>query len=209
MSLAIAVLTVVFCLIFAFLAALAISRFKFRGRTSFVLAVLLIQMLPAEGLFIAQYKMMSSLNLLNTDRRREHPLHRRRRAVHDLDAARLRRRHPRRPRGGGDGRRAQPHPGVHADHLPAARARARRLRCLRLPPGVERVHGRARHPAGQRRARRFRSGCAGSSSRARVTPIDWGQVMAASTLVAVPVIIFFLFVQGRMTSGLVSGAVKG
>jgi N,N'-diacetylchitobiose transport system permease protein len=38
---------------------------------------------------------------------------------------------------------------------------------------------------------------------------DWGQVMAASTLVAVPVIVFFLIVQGRMTSGLVSGAVKG
>ena len=44
-----------------------------------------------------------------------------------------------------------------------------------------------------------------STSRA----IDWGEVMAASTLVAVPVIIFFMFVQGRMTSGLVSGAVKG
>ena len=38
---------------------------------------------------------------------------------------------------------------------------------------------------------------------------DWGQVMAASTLVAVPVIIFFLIVQGRMSSGLVGGAVKG
>ena len=38
---------------------------------------------------------------------------------------------------------------------------------------------------------------------------DWGQVMAASTLVAVPVIIFFLVVQGRMSSGLVGGAVKG
>lgn len=36
-----------------------------------------------------------------------------------------------------------------------------------------------------------------------------GRVMAASTLVAVPAIVFFLFVQGRMTSGLVSGAVKG
>ena len=33
--------------------------------------------------------------------------------------------------------------------------------------------------------------------------------MAASTLLAVPVIVFFLFVQNRMTSGLVSGAVKG
>lgn len=39
--------------------------------------------------------------------------------------------------------------------------------------------------------------------------VDWGQVMAASTLIAIPVIVFFLFVQGRMTSGLVSGAVKG
>lgn len=39
--------------------------------------------------------------------------------------------------------------------------------------------------------------------------IDWGQVMAASTLVAVPVIIFFLLVQSRMSSGLVGGAVKG
>ena len=38
---------------------------------------------------------------------------------------------------------------------------------------------------------------------------DWGQVMAASTLVAVPIIVFFLFVQGRMTAGLVGGAVKG
>jgi N,N'-diacetylchitobiose transport system permease protein len=33
--------------------------------------------------------------------------------------------------------------------------------------------------------------------------------MAGSTLMAIPVIVFFLLVQGRMTSGLVSGAVKG
>src|SRR5690606_36793412 len=39
--------------------------------------------------------------------------------------------------------------------------------------------------------------------------VDWAVVMAASTLIAVPVIIVFLIVQGRMTSGLVSGAVKG
>ena len=38
---------------------------------------------------------------------------------------------------------------------------------------------------------------------------DWGGVMAGSTLMAIPVIIFFLFVQGRMTQGLVAGAVKG
>ena len=39
--------------------------------------------------------------------------------------------------------------------------------------------------------------------------IEWGQVMAGSVLVAVPVIVFFLVVQNRMTSGLVGGAVKG
>ncbi|MCU1533656.1 MAG: sugar transporter permease, partial [Glaciihabitans sp.] len=66
MSVAIALIVVAFCLLFAFLGALAISRFRFRGRKGFVLAILFIQMLPAEGLFIAQYKLMASVNLLNT-----------------------------------------------------------------------------------------------------------------------------------------------
>ncbi|SNR38629.1 N,N'-diacetylchitobiose transport system permease protein [Haloechinothrix alba] len=39
--------------------------------------------------------------------------------------------------------------------------------------------------------------------------IDWGGVMATSTVMTIPVIIFFLFVQRRMVSGLVAGAVKG
>jgi N,N'-diacetylchitobiose transport system permease protein len=39
--------------------------------------------------------------------------------------------------------------------------------------------------------------------------INWAELMAASTIVAVPVIVFFLFVQNRMTGGLVAGAVKG
>jgi len=38
---------------------------------------------------------------------------------------------------------------------------------------------------------------------------DWGLVMAGATLIAVPVIVFFLAVQSRMSAGLVSGAVKG
>lgn len=33
--------------------------------------------------------------------------------------------------------------------------------------------------------------------------------MAGSTLMTIQVIVFFLVVQARMTSGLVSGAVKG
>ncbi len=38
---------------------------------------------------------------------------------------------------------------------------------------------------------------------------DWGALMAASTLTAVPVVIFFLLVQRRIAFGLAAGAVKG
>jgi len=38
---------------------------------------------------------------------------------------------------------------------------------------------------------------------------DWGAIMAGSTLIAIPVVLFFLLVQGRMVAGLTAGAVKG
>jgi N,N'-diacetylchitobiose transport system permease protein len=38
---------------------------------------------------------------------------------------------------------------------------------------------------------------------------DWGAIMASSTMMTIPVVIFFLVVQRRMVSGLVAGAVKG
>ncbi|MFD6697985.1 MULTISPECIES: carbohydrate ABC transporter permease [unclassified Microbacterium] len=38
---------------------------------------------------------------------------------------------------------------------------------------------------------------------------DWGSIMAASTLITLPVMIFFVIVQRRLSSGLVAGAVKG
>jgi N,N'-diacetylchitobiose transport system permease protein len=38
--------------------------------------------------------------------------------------------------------------------------------------------------------------------------IDWGVVMAGSTLIAIPVVIFFLLVQRRIAFGLTAGAVK-
>ena len=42
------------------------TRFRFRGRKSFIVTLLLIQMIPVEGLFISQYKMLEGFNLLNT-----------------------------------------------------------------------------------------------------------------------------------------------
>lgn len=38
---------------------------------------------------------------------------------------------------------------------------------------------------------------------------DWGAVMAASTLITLPVMVFFILAQRRLTSGMVAGAVKG
>lgn len=38
---------------------------------------------------------------------------------------------------------------------------------------------------------------------------DWGSIMAASTIITIPVMIFFVIVQRRLAAGLVSGAVKG
>jgi ABC-type glycerol-3-phosphate transport system permease component len=38
---------------------------------------------------------------------------------------------------------------------------------------------------------------------------DWGPIMAASTLYTIPVIIFFMFVRRRLVGGLVAGALKG
>ncbi|MCW2766805.1 MAG: sugar transporter permease, partial [Nocardioides sp.] len=65
-SLTVTLLTVAVALAFAFLAAVAVARFRFRGRRSFVVTLLLIQMIPVEGLFISQYKMLESMQLLNT-----------------------------------------------------------------------------------------------------------------------------------------------
>jgi N,N'-diacetylchitobiose transport system permease protein len=39
--------------------------------------------------------------------------------------------------------------------------------------------------------------------------IDWGGIMAASVIYALPALVFFLIVQRKLVSGLTSGAVKG
>ncbi|MGI8416313.1 MAG: carbohydrate ABC transporter permease, partial [Nakamurella sp.] len=38
---------------------------------------------------------------------------------------------------------------------------------------------------------------------------DWGPIMAASTLISVPVVVFFTLAQRRIATGLTAGSVKG
>jgi N,N'-diacetylchitobiose transport system permease protein len=207
-SLVVTLTAVAACLLFAFCAALAISRYRFRGRTSFILAVLFIQMLPAEGLFIAQYKMMSTVGLLN----------------HALGLAAL--------------YTASVVPftvwmlrgfvaGVPADLEEAAMVDGAtrtgaffRITLPLLAPGLVASGVYAFLQAWNEftvalvimqmeGARTLPLWLRTFVKQSNTREVAWGQVMAASSLVALPVIVFFLIVQGRLTSGLVAGAVKG
>ncbi|AEE45484.1 carbohydrate ABC transporter permease [Cellulomonas fimi] len=205
-SLAVVVLVLLAALVFAFLAALAVSRFRFRGRKSFILTILVVQMIPAEGLFISQYQMLDGWDLVNK--------------VSGLalvyTAAIL-------PftiwmlRGFVAGVPIELEEAAMVDGLSRTGAFLRITFPL-LAPGLvaSGVYGFLQawneytlalvvmtDPA-QRTLPLWLQGLVEAN---RAT--DWGVVMAGAAVIAIPVIVFFLFVQGKMTSGLVAGAVKG
>jgi N,N'-diacetylchitobiose transport system permease protein len=205
-SLMVTVLTIVVALAFAFVAAVAVSRFRFRGMKSFVVTLLVIQMIPVEGLFISQYKMLEGFNLLNT--------------VVGLSivyvAAVL-------PftiwtlRGFVAGVPYELEEAAMMDGCSRVQAFFRVTFPL-LAPGLV-----ATGVFGFIQAwNEFTLALVVMTREDRRTlPLwlstftdvnrgtDWGGIMAGSTLIAIPVVIFFLVVQGRMVAGLTSGAVKG
>jgi N,N'-diacetylchitobiose transport system permease protein len=207
-SLVVTLTTVVAALCVAFLGALAISRFRFRGRTSFVLALLLIQMLPAEGLFIAQYKMMSELGLLNRSI-----------ALAVLYTAAVVPFTIWMLRGFVAGVPVELEEAAMVDGLSRTKA-FMKITFPLLAPGLVASGVYAFLQAWneftvalvimtEEQSRTLPLWLRGFVQASASRETDWGQVMAASTLVALPVIVFFLIVQGRMSSGLVGGAVKG
>lgn len=206
MSMMITGLTVLAALAFAFLAALALSRFRFRGRKSFIVAVLVIQMIPAEGLFISQFKMLEGWQLLNT--------------VAGLTLLYV----------------AAVVPftiwmlrgfvaGVPRDLEESAlvdgcsrRQAFTRITLPLLAPGLVASGVYAFLQAWNE----FTLALVVMTRPENMTlPLwlrtftdvnrtsDWAGIMAGSVLIAVPVIAFFLVVQRRMAAGLVAGAVKG
>ena len=205
-SVGVTLLSVAVCLTFAFLASIAISRFKFRGRVSFIVTILLIQMLPAEGLFIAQYKMMASFGLLSN--------------VLGLSILYVAAVVPFTIwmlRGFVAGVPAELEEAGMIDGLSRTQAFVRITLPL-LAPGLVASGVFAFLQCWNEftvalvimeNNRTLPLWLRGFVQQSATQAIDWGQVMAASTIVAIPVIIFFVIVQGRMTSGLVAGAVKG
>lgn len=206
MSLMVTLATVAISLVFAFLAAVAVTRFRFRGRTSFILALLIIQMIPVEGLFISQYKMLEGFGLLNT--------------VAGLTLVYVANVLPFTIwtlRGFVAGVPYELEEAAMIDGCSRVQAFFRVTFPL-LAPGLV-----ATGVFGFLQAwNEFTLAVVVMTRESKQTlpvwlsvftdsqrGVDWGAVLAASTLIAVPVIAFFLVVQGRMVAGLTSGAVKG
>jgi ABC-type glycerol-3-phosphate transport system permease component len=63
-SLLVAILSVVIASLLALLASVAVARFRFRFRTSFLIMLLIVQMIPGQALIIALFLDFRSLNLL-------------------------------------------------------------------------------------------------------------------------------------------------
>ena len=205
-SLAVTGITIAVAILFAFVAAVALSRFRFRGRKSFIVTILVVQMIPAEGLFISQYQMLDAWGLVN--------------AVLGLTivyvAAIL-------PftiwmlRGFVSGVPIELEEAAMIDGCSRAGAFFRITFPL-LAPGLvaSGVYGflqawneytLALVVMTDPEQRTLPLWLQGLVEANRAT--DWGLVMAGATLIAVPVIAFFLFVQKRLSAGLVAGAVKG
>lgn len=206
LSLSVTLICVVAAVVCAFVAAVALSRFRFRGRTSFILVVLTIQMIPPEALFISQYRMLNEWNLYNT--------------VPGLSLLYIAAVLPFTVwllRGFADGVPVELEEAAMVDGCSRVRAFFTVTFPL-LAPGLiasgvfaflqawnEYTLAVVVMDPDNRTLPLWLRGMTTVSNEA----IDWPAVMAGSVLVAVPVIVFFMLVQARMTAGLVSGAVKG
>ena len=206
MSLSAAVITVVATTLCSLLADLALARFNFRGRRTLIVAILVIQMIPAEALFISQYRMLDSWALLNS--------------VAGLSLLYV----------GGVLPFVTWMMRGYVEAVPEELEQAAMIDgCTRiqafmrvtlplLAPGLVStsvfafLHSWNEYTLALIVLSRdsavtlplwlqsFQQGLQGS---------DWGGVMAGSTLITIPVLILFIFVQNRMSTGMVSGAVKG
>ena len=208
MSLLVVGIALAICITFATLAAFAISRFRFRGRRSFVLTVILVQMLPAEAMFIAQYKMISGLGLLNSIA-----------GVSIIYVAMVVPFTIWMLRGFVASVPIELEEAAMVDGCTRLGA-FRRITFPLIAPGlvasgvfafiqVLNEFALASVLLTDDEVQTLPLWLRDIAQQSNLGAPEWGQIMAGSVLVAVPVIVFFLIVQGRMAQGLVGGAVKG
>ncbi|WP_440710071.1 carbohydrate ABC transporter permease [Herbiconiux sp. YIM B11900] len=205
-SLMVTVSTVIIALVFAFLASLAVTRYRFKSRKTFIFAILIIQMIPAEAMIVSTYRVLDGWGLLNT--------------IAGLTLVYVATVLPFTIwtlRGFVNGVPVELEESAMIDGCSRTGA-FWRITFPLLAPGLV-----ATGVFGFIQAwNEFLLALVVNSRPEMMTlPVwlrtfqqvtgttNWAAIMAGSTLMAIPVIVFFLIVQGRMTSGLVSGAVKG
>jgi N,N'-diacetylchitobiose transport system permease protein len=204
-SVLVAVATVVVSSLVALLAATAVARFRFRLRTTFLIMLLIVQMIPLEALVIPLFLMIRRLGLYNTLPSLiltyigfSLPF-----AVWMLRGFVA----------------AVPRELEEAAAIDGA-SWAQTFRKILLPlvaPGLVATSIFSFITAWNELifALTFINDQSKYTLPVAVTfffgrdDTAWGLVMAASTLLTLPVVVFFLLVQRRMVTGLVAGAVKG
>lgn len=205
-SVAVTGITLVAALVFAFLASVAVSRYRFRSRGAFIIAILVIQMIPAEAMIVSVFRVLDGWYLLNT--------------IIGLAFVYIALVLPFTIwtlRGFVNGIPAELEEAAMIDGCSRVGA-FWRITFPLLAPGLIATGVFAFIQAWNEFVFALVIMTRPDSltlpiwlrAFVQVTKAtDWSVVMAASTIMAVPVIVFFLIVQHRMSSGLVAGAVKG
>lgn len=205
-SLVVALVTVLIAAVLALLASVAVARFRFRSRTGILMMILAVQMVPLEALVIPLFVQVRDLQLLGTLSG----------LVIVYLAFSL-------PFGIWMLRgfvAAVPVELEEAAYLDGA-SWSRMFRSVLLPlvaPGLVATSIFSFITAWNEFI--FAMTLLGGEDQKYTVTIglrqffglhsnDWGAVMAASTIITIPVMIFFVLVQGKLSSGLVAGAVKG
>ncbi|GAA1759223.1 carbohydrate ABC transporter permease [Agromyces humatus] len=202
----VALVTVLASAVLALLASVAVARFRFKFRTAMLLMILIVQMVPLEALVIPLFVQVRDLQLLNTLLG----------LMVVYVALSL-------PFGIWMLRgfvAAVPVELEEAAYLDGA-SWGRMFRSVMLPlvmPGLVATSVFSFITAWNEFI--FAMTLLGGASENYTVAIglkqffgehsnEWGYIMAASTIITIPVMIFFVIVQRRLSSGLVAGAVKG
>jgi N,N'-diacetylchitobiose transport system permease protein len=205
-SATVALVTVLASAVLALLASVAVARFRFRFRTAMLLMILIVQMVPLEALVIPLFVQVRDLQMLNTLLG----------LIIVYVALSL-------PFGIWMLRgfvAAVPKELEEAAYLDGA-SWGRMFRSVLLPlvmPGLVATSVFSFITAWNEFI--FAMTLLGGATENYTVAIglkqffgehsnDWGAIMAASTIITVPVMVFFVLVQRKLASGLVAGAVKG
>jgi N,N'-diacetylchitobiose transport system permease protein len=205
-SVIVVLVTVAIALVIAFLAAVALAKYRFTGRRLFIVLVIGIQMLPQAGLIIPLYVLLGRYSQVNT--------------LTGLVLVYLTFALPFSVwtlRGFLIGIPKELEEAAMVDGSTRLGAFVRILLPL-VAPGLvatsvfafitawnEYIFARILLSSQDKQTITIWLASFLGGSRA----VDWGAVMAASTLIAIPVVVFFLLVQRRIAFGLTAGAVRG